>query len=67
MDTRRLDLLLLAGCSCLLTLLYQPIAWAIAVPQIGVYPNAEQSVVESSVPMVRATYGDFTPLVTLVP
>lgn len=34
MYTKRLDLLLLAGCSCLLTLLVQPIAQATPTPQI---------------------------------
>jgi hypothetical protein len=34
MQTRHLDLLLLAGCSCLLTLLAQPIAQAATTPQI---------------------------------
>lgn len=54
MDTKRLELLLLAGCSCLITLLAQPIAGALAsptqasslqapMPTIGAYCRIDQS------------------------
>ncbi|MBW4439726.1 MAG: hypothetical protein KME10_00545 [Plectolyngbya sp. WJT66-NPBG17] len=39
MNTKRLELFLLAGCSCLITLLAQPIASAIASPPI--VPNLQ--------------------------
>jgi hypothetical protein len=43
METKRLELLLLAGCSCLLTLLCQPIAQAVATPILKVNPALETS------------------------
>ncbi|NDJ18363.1 hypothetical protein [Myxacorys almedinensis] len=45
METKRLELLLLAGCSCLLTLLCQPISHAVATPaaraNLGVEASAQ--------------------------
>ncbi|MBE9013082.1 hypothetical protein IQ250_23050 [Pseudanabaenaceae cyanobacterium LEGE 13415] len=51
MKTKRLELFLLAGCSCLITLLAQPIASAIASPPT--LPNLQAP---------RAATGAFCPV-----
>jgi hypothetical protein len=38
--SKELDLLLLAGCSCLMTVLYHPVAEALQTPQLGGTTNS---------------------------